>query len=72
MIILFYFVSKFYAEPNSYILFADIDGIKMVPQGNTGDNHVYTIVYPSADCSHFYGLVVDDNQQYIYFSALQG
>jgi hypothetical protein len=59
-------------EPGAYLLFADINGIKMVPQGSTGDNHVYTIVYPNPSCSHFYGLAVDKEQQFIYFSALQG
>ena len=63
---------NFITDPNSYILFADIDGIKMVPQGNSDDNHVYAIIYPSATCRHFYGLAVDEDQQYIYFSALEG
>ncbi|XP_062586429.1 uncharacterized protein LOC134248028 [Saccostrea cucullata] len=59
-------------KPEDYLLFADIDGIKLVSQGPTNDDHVYTIIHPSASCSHFYGLVVDKNKEYVYFSALQG
>ncbi|XP_061188817.1 uncharacterized protein LOC133196991 [Saccostrea echinata] len=59
-------------KPEIYLLFADIDGIKMVTQGTMRDDHVYTIIHPSESCNHFYGLVIDRSKEYIYFSALQG
>ncbi|KAK3106279.1 hypothetical protein FSP39_016743 [Pinctada imbricata] len=56
--------------PSNSILFADVDGIMMVPLDRSGDDHIYNIIPSSSVCGDFHGLAKDDNN--IYFSSYYG